>query len=265
MEGVTLADLDQQILASWCQSQPPIEPAEGTSPTQALLEEHAFMRDGTLTKGAVLLFAKDPTRWIPCAQVHVSQFKDVVRRGETVSVCIRDTILTGPLPRLLPLVEAAIGDFSGEMTFLDTDGGFKTVREYPRHAWIDGFLGAIMHRSYRSDSYVHMTINQGHLQILSPGTPSDDACHERVSNSDPRNPRISQAMGDMGLTMESITAETSLQDRMTALAHPVFEDLDVLDGASVALTVQSNVEAWNQLLDENRVDGRLLLSPIYNL
>lgn len=237
-----------------------------TSPTEDMLAEHSFMRDGSLTNAGVLLFAQNPSEFIPCARVHMARFQDFGAGDSKRELCTKDLILDGPLPKLVKQVEKSIYELSGDVTFFDTDGGMKKVEEYPKPAWYDGLLGALMHRSYRSGSYIHITINEGQMQILSPGTPSNPAePTRRTSEGGLRNPRISRGMADMGLTLKNLEHDTTLTERVTSLEQPVFEALDVLDGKSVSLTLKSNLDAWDQLLKANAVDGRMLLSPIYSL
>lgn len=260
-ERTGTADLDPQIVSTW-------RTVRGaTCPDDEMLERDGYLRDGHLTHAGILLFARDPSRYLPCARVHVAKFKDFPQRdGSHRSVCVKDLILDGPIPRLLRDIEEAVGELTGNVTFLDTDGGFKKVLEYPRPAWLDGMMGALMHRSYRSDSYVHVTIFEDRLQILSPGTPSEPLDHlGRTASEGVRNPRLTAGLGVLGYSMAQVDGDTSVQERVTSLEHPVFEELDVLDGSSVQLTVRSNLDAWDQLLDENRVDGRMLLSPIYSV
>lgn len=233
---------------------------------EEMLRAHGFMRENTLTNAGVLLFSKNPSAFIPCARVHIARFQAFGTGEAKHEVCTKDLILDGPLPKLMKQVEESILSLSGKVTFFDTDGGMKKVEEYPRPAWYDGLLGALMHRSYRSNSYIHITINENQMQIISPGTPSNpEEPTRRTATGGIRNPRISQGLAEMGLTLANLEQDTSLTERVTSLEEPVFEALDVLDGSSIRLTLKSNLEAWDQLLKANAVDGRMLLSPIYSL
>lgn len=256
-----VSDLDAQIMATWRTLR------GATCSDEELLERDGYLREGHLTHAGILLFAKDPSRYLPCARVHIAKFKDFTQEdGTHESLCIKDLILDGPIPRLLNEAEETVGELTGNVTFFDTDGGFKKVLEYPRPAWVDGLMGALMHRSYRSDSYVHITIFEDRLQILSPGTPSEPFNPQtRTASEGIRNPRLTAGLKALGYSMAQVDSDTSVQERVTSLERPVFEELDVLDGSSVRLTVRSNLDAWDQLLDENRVDGRMLLSPIYSV
>lgn len=259
-EGATPACLDADMVEAYrscCGS---------SAATEELLTEHAFMRDGRLTNAGVLLFAKNPSTYIPCARVHVARFQAFGKGTDRHELCTKDLILDGPIPKLIKQVEKSILDLSGDVTFFDTDGGLKKVEEYPRPAWYDGLLGALMHRSYRSRSYIHITINENQMQMLSPGTPSNpEEPYKRTSEGGLRNPRLSQGLSDLGLTLKNLEHNTSLTERITSLEQPAFESLDVLDGSAVQLTLKSNLEAWDQLLKANAVDGHMLLSPIYSL
>lgn len=260
-ERTGVRDADPQILATW-------RTIRATDCDDAeMLEREGYLRDGHLTHAGILLFAKDPARYLPCARVHIARFRDFTRTdGTHESVCIKDLILDGPIPRLLDEVQATVEELTGHVTFLDTDGGFKKVLAYPRPAWLDGLMGALMHRSYRSSSYVHVTILEDSMQILSPGTPSEPFRPQmRTAREGVRNPRLTAGLKVLGYSTAQVESDTSVQERVTSLERPVFEELDVLDGSSVRLTVRSNLEAWDQLLKENTVDGRMLLSPIYTL
>lgn len=239
----------------------------GAEPAGAsLLTQHQFMREGQLTNAGVLLFAENPTDYLPNACVHLAKFKEFQMRGQREAVCVKDLILDGPLPRLVTKVEDSILQLSDDMTIRDTDGSIHCVEDYPRPAWLDGLLGALMHRSYRSESYIHITIDEDRMQILSPGTPSAlEEGGRRGAQNGTRNPRITQALVSMGLSLEGMQSGTSQVERVTTLEEPCYEPMDVLDGNSVRLTLRSNLDAWNQLLEDNEVDGRMLLSPIYSL
>ena len=259
--AASLDDLDATLLDR-CRE------AEGFSgEADALLVRDGFLREGELTNGAVILFARNPSLFIPCARVHVSKLSSI-SEGED-PICVKDLILDGPLPSLIPAAEETIAELTGHVTFFDTDGSFKQVRDYPRQSWVDGLMGALMHRSYRSDSYVHITIFNDRMQIVSPGTPAledDGRCaSERTSMEESRNPRITRTLVRLGISRDSLDRDTSLFDHVTSLEHPVFDELDILDGQSVRLTIKSNIDAWDQLLKDNAVDGRMLLSPIYSL
>lgn len=260
-ERTSISDADGQILHTWRT----IRNATGSD--AQMLEDDGYLREGHLTHAGILLFATHPERYLPCARVHIARFKDFSQPdGGHESICIKDLILDGPIPRLLKDVETQVQELTGDVTFLDTDGGFKKVLAYPRPAWIDGLAGALMHRSYRSSSYVHITIFEDQMQILSPGTPTEPERPDlRTAREGGRNPRLSAGLAALGFSTAQTNSDTTLQERVTSLEHPVFDELDVLDGSSVRLTVRSNLDAWSQLLDENRVDGRMLLSPIYSL
>lgn len=262
-ERTSTRDVDRQIIHTWRTiRQTPTETSDAE-----LLEQEGYFREGHLTHAGILIFAKNPSRYLPCARVHIAKFKDIAKPdGTTESVCVKDLILDGPIPRLLSDVEENVEKLTGNVTFFDTDGRFKKVLEYPRPAWVDGLMGALMHRSYRSDSYVHITIYEDSLQILSPGTPSEPFRPEmRTASEGIRNPRLTAGLAVLGYSMAQMDSDTTTQERVTSLERPVFDELDVLDGKSVRLTVRSNLDAWDQLLDENRVDGRMLLSPIYSV
>lgn len=234
--------------------------------TAKLLTQRGFVRDGQLTNGCVLLFAKRPADYLPCARVHLSKFQEFGQGDSKTSICVKDLILDGPLPKLFNSVEESILKLSDDMTVRDTDGSIHTVEDYPRPAWMDGLLGALMHRSYRSNSYIHITLDKDHMQILSPGTASHaEEESRRTEQNGTRNPRITAALVDMGLSYDSMSCSTSLVERVTTLESADYESQDVLDGQSVMLTLRSNLDAWSQLLKDNEVDGQMLLSPIYSL
>ena len=259
--GASWDDLDGELLET-CR-----EALGYRGSNEGFLAEAGYLRNDALTNGAVIMFARSPNLLLPCARVHVGKFS-AVSAGEE-PICIRDLILDGPLPILISLAEETVAELTGHVTFLDTDGRLRQVRDYPRQTWVDGLIGALMHRSYRSSSYVHITIFNDRMQIVSPGTPTREedgsSTTTRTSLMESRNPRISHTLAALGISRESVERDSILFDHVTSLEHPVFDELDVLDGQSVRLTIKSNIGAWDQLLKENAVDGRMLLSPIYSI
>jgi ATP-dependent DNA helicase RecG len=154
------------------------------------LTYYSLYRDGHLTNAAVVLFAKEPTRYLPQCRVRLTVFKE----GKTSDSYSYDKVFEGNLFRnieeILQFFEVNIATQSkfSEKNWLREDVA------YPKLALREGLMNALIHRDFSSVSgTVHVAFYPGHLEIINSGSlyggysPSDLA---KSHLSVPRNPDI---------------------------------------------------------------------------
>lgn len=190
--GIDLDDLDEleirKTLKDLAQYQ------RGKVFTEKEIEEfltyYGLYQNGNLTNAAVVLFAKEPTRYLPQCRVRITVFKGT----KSSDSYIHDRILEGNLFRnideILQFFEVNIATKS---KFSDK----KWLREdktYPKLALREGLMNAIIHRDYSNVSgTVNVAFYPNHLEITNSGelfggyTPNDLTKNHL---SIPRNPDI---------------------------------------------------------------------------
>ena len=181
------------------------------------------------TNAGVLLFAKDPLRWIPGAWVQFVRWAGntiaddpiATRRfsGDLLSV-LRDVNAFVPLPtQSYPVAESVLRE--------------RTETDYPPVAIRELLLNAIMHRSYESNAPVRFYWYDDRIEIQSPGGLYGMASPENFPRqTDYRNPVIAEAMATLGYVNAFgrgvIRAQEALRRNGNPAAEFAFEPSHVL-------------------------------------
>jgi ATP-dependent DNA helicase RecG len=159
----------------------------GTSPEQLLIKLD-LIREGKLTRAAILLFGKRPQRFYSQALVKVGRF-----RNETLIVDDREIGGT-----LFDQVNGAIGYFREKLDtmFIMTGKPARdVVWEYPLEALREAVTNAVCHRDYLSNAHTQVRIYDKELLVMNPGgLPKELSIGDlkRKHDSFPRNRLIAQ-------------------------------------------------------------------------
>lgn len=87
-----------------------------------------------------------------------------------------------------------------DFQYLDENGIFKSVPEYPEFAWFEGIVNALVHRNYsiRGD-YIKVILFEDRLEIMSPGLLPNIVTVENILNQRySRNPKIAIILTEFG-------------------------------------------------------------------
>ena len=147
------------------------------------------------TNAAVLLFAKDPLRWIPGAEVVFVRWAGTTVAAEPVAARNFRGDLLNLLRELgafasLPIRSRPVAD-----TFLRE----RTEMDYPPIAVRELLLNAVMHRSYESTAPVRFYWYDDRIEIQSPGGLYGMASPENFPRQTAyRNPVLAEAMATLG-------------------------------------------------------------------
>lgn len=145
----------------------------------------------------ILLFGKDPRRWLPGAYVQFLQFNgtsladDIIAKqeisGDLLSVLRQLDIVTKAQVRQRPV---------------PVDGSVlreQVARTYPVTALREFLLNAVMHRSYQSNEPIRYYCFLDRVEIQSPGGLYGEARPENFPDqNDYRNPVLAEAMKILG-------------------------------------------------------------------
>lgn len=108
------------------------------------LTYYSLYRDGHLTNSAIVLFAKEPARFLPQCRIRLTVFKD----GKTYESYSYDKLFEGNLFRN---IEEVLQFFEVNIATVSKFSDKKWLREdvsYPKLAIREGLMNALIHRDY---------------------------------------------------------------------------------------------------------------------
>ncbi|MFA5414295.1 MAG: helix-turn-helix domain-containing protein [Methanoregula sp.] len=164
-----------------------------------ILQKLELIRDGKITRGAILLFGKNPQASFISAQIHMGQFKDAI-------TIIDDKLLKG---NLFSQVDAAVQLFQQYMQvryeFGEKSPGQEPLSamqrteiwDYPIKALREAVINALIHRDYfQTGAEVQIRVYDDRVVITNPGgLPEDmtvDELRQEGHRSLPRNTLLAQ-------------------------------------------------------------------------
>ena len=147
------------------------------------------------TNAAVLLFGKDPLRWIPGAWVQFVRWA-----GDSMSADVtEDKRFSGDLVNILRDLDALVSAQIQARPVPESTLRERTDADYPAVAIRELLLNAVMHRSYESNAPVHFYWYEDRIEIQNPGGLYGMATPENFpGRTDYRNPVVSEAMATLG-------------------------------------------------------------------
>jgi ATP-dependent DNA helicase RecG len=170
----------------------------GENVEQVLLKRGCLVeQDGNVrpTNAGVLLFGKDPQRFIRGADITAVRFA-----GEAMSDTFSRQDIVGTLPDQIRRAETFLVDHLRKDIQLGQSMAREENFEYPMEAARELVVNAVAHRDYRiSGDGIRLFIFSSRMEVTSPGglpgpVTIDNIKDERFS----RNPAIVQVLSDMG-------------------------------------------------------------------
>ena len=146
------------------------------------LKKLGLLRDGQLTRAAVLLFGKEPQRFYPSAFVKIGRF-----RSPTLIVDDREIYGT-----LFEQVDGAMGYFREH---LQTRFEFRgepardVIWEYPLDALREAITNAACHRDYLDTPHIQVRWYDDRVTFFNPGGIPPPLTLEELKREHPSNPR----------------------------------------------------------------------------
>jgi ATP-dependent DNA helicase RecG len=203
--NATWFDLDADLVAAFVNR---IQP--GKDP-QALLSQTYHLLD--LSRGlpcpnmaALLLFAKDPSRWHPRAGIDFVKYEGTDRQhGSSLNV-VKRIRFEAPLVRLIDEAVGRIKEHIRERTILH-DLFFRERLEYPTFAWQEALVNAVAHRDYSlSGACIEVWMFDDHISVRSPGAPPPPVTLEQLRRQKSvhfsRNPLMVRVLAELGYLRE---------------------------------------------------------------
>lgn len=254
--GASIDDLDGSSLASYRRllntHRTPLE----------VLRDRTLSTDESVTVAGVLLFWKNPQRFLPNAVLRVSRFDGTKRLTGRDQNLVNDKMIEAPIPRLVTEAQKVVRQLQPTRKALSSNGLFEEVPTVPEDAWLEGIVNALVHRSYSiQGDHVHVDIFDDRIEIFSPGRfPQVVSLHDPLSiRRYARNPRIVRVCYDLKICQELGEGISRIFSEMAGagLAEPTYSQ----DGAGVTLTLSTR--PVNEALDRRFPEGiREILSAL---
>lgn len=182
-----------------------------------ILNARANVSKNRITVAAVLMFAKDPSKYLPQSRVKLIRYDGTkTETGSRLNI-VKEEVFEQSLPLLVEEIKTTISSQLREFNTLSKNGHFIKVPEYPEFAWLEGVVNAIVHRDYSiAGDYIKIFIYDDRLEIVSPGKlPSIVTLENLKYTRFSRNPRIARLMSEFGYVKEINEEVNRIFDEMS--------------------------------------------------
>lgn len=201
-------------------------------PIQSILAKLDLLREGKLTRGALLLFGQQPQQLFLSGSIHMGRFKDAI-------TIVDDKLLRGNLFQQLEQamqlfrqylqVRYAIPSAVGEGTMVDAVRRHEQW-DYPLEALREAVVNALVHRDYfETGMDTQIRVYEDRVVISNPGGLPEGMTTEELRHeghrSIPRNPLLAQVFYYAELAEKWGTGTTRMIRRCLdeGLPEPTFE------------------------------------------
>jgi len=158
-----------------------------------------------IKKAGVLLFAKDPEKYITSASLRYIRYEGAEAKVGTEYNAVKDVRFENNIPWIIDQVKRFLKATLKDYFFLDLETGrFNKVPEYPEEAWLEGIVNALCHRSYNvQGNAIYIKHYDDRLEISNSGPLPAQVNVENIRTERfSRNPRIARALEDMGFVRQ---------------------------------------------------------------
>lgn len=248
-------DFDMQKIGKFCSLiKRNVESTEDHSNEAILQSAHlARFRGESLVcnNACALLFAVDPQSVFPGAYVHFLRYNgNEAKSGREYNV-IKDRLISGTIIDVIKETASLIDNSLREFTDF-RDGKFSTVPEYPRDAWYEMLVNAVVHRSYHIKSApIFVRVFDDRMEIESPGGFMPQITPETIVGMHrPRNLFLMLALREFGEVRCISEGTRRMVAEMEHAALPPPEFRQLRSGSfSVICTLRNNIADRSNLLD----------------
>ena len=249
VEDSSIDDVDLQLLQQYKEKL-------GTSLSyEEILDARGLLKKGHLTNAGILLFAKHPTKFLPNARLRLLKFDGTrFETGQRLNI-IKEINYEDAIPKIIQQVKNAITLQLREFQYLDENGVFKVIPEYPEFAWFEGIVNSLTHRNYSiMGDHIRVSLYDDRLEILSPGKlPNIVTLDNMLNTRYSRNPRIACVLGEFGWVKELNEGVKRIYDEMQMyfLKSPTYSEPN---GNSVLLVLENSITS-RQLRTDDKISS----------
>lgn len=219
-----------------------------------------------LTNAGMLLFGKNPSIYLPNARVRVLKFEGLNFQVGTEMNIVKDKTFDKCLYRTIKEVRTFINSQLREFTYLNSNGIFETVPEFPEFAWFEGVVNAITHRDYSNiGEYITVKLFDDRLEIYSPGKLGGFVTIDNMQNKRySRNPQIARVLVEFGFVRELNEGVKRIYKEMKEfyLKEPIYSEPD---NHSLLLVLDNNIEVRSKRKKETMLKNNKISDKWKNL
>lgn len=227
-----------------------------SSSFENILESRGFMRKGHLTVAGILLFSKYPTKFFPGARLRLIKYDGIkMETGRRLNI-IKEITFDSAIPKIIQDVRSAINLQIRDFQFLNSDGTFVVIPEYPEFAWFEGIVNSLTHRNYSlNGDCVKVFLYDDRIEISSPGKLPNIVSLENMMNTRySRNPRIARTLIEFGWVKELNEGVKRIYDEMQSfyLKSPEYSEpnnnvLLILENSITSRALRSVDRVFNEI------------------
>jgi ATP-dependent DNA helicase RecG len=216
-----------------------------------LVKRHlAIKKDGQ--KAGVLLFAKDPEKYITSASLRYIRYEGTDAKVGTEHNVVKDERFENNIPWIIDQVKKFLKATLKDYYFLDLETGrFNKVPEYPEEAWLEGVVNALCHRSYNvQGNAIYIKHYDDRLEISNSGPLPAQVNVENIRTERfSRNPRIARALEDMGFVRQLKEGVSRIYQSMekSMLSTPEY----VEKNGNVYLTLRNKISNHTKTISDS--------------
>ena len=247
VEDSSIEDIDLELVESYRKNM-----SLTNSNLEDILKARNFIKKGLLTNACVLLFAKEPTKYLPQARLKFVRYDGTKARVGTEINIIKEKTFDKAIPKIITEVKEFIKTQLKEFQYLDgEEGSFKSMPEYPEFAWFEGIVNALTHRNYSiRGEYIKFIMFDDRIEIHSPGRlPNIVTIENILTQRYSRNPRVARVLSEFGWVKEMNEGVKRIYSEMEKffLKKPVYSE----PGNNVLLVLENNILNRNIRIDDN--------------
>jgi len=194
--GASLHDIDPALVKSYLARALQVRhiDLDPDTPVETALESLELLKEGKLTHAAILLFGRNPQKFIDQAEIRCAKF-----RGDDVTQPYSNMkVIRGAIVAQIDQTEQFIRDNIAKAAWLPKEKFEREESwEYPPDAFREAVINAVCHRDYQSSGNVQVSIFTNSLEILNPGLLPSTLTIEslkRRHSSKPRNRLIAEIL-----------------------------------------------------------------------
>jgi ATP-dependent DNA helicase RecG len=198
--GTTMADLDMSLIKREFLPKAVVEEVlwEDKRPLEEQLASLGFfdLRYNCPTNGAIVLFGKNPERYLHGSYVQYVRFKGKDRACDIINEHKFSGNLSKELSKIDTFIETSISQKRPIPVSVLRE---ETISKYPYWATRELLMNAIMHRDYETNAPVQFYEYDDRIEVQNPGGLYGKVSPANFPNvSDYRNPFIAEAMKILG-------------------------------------------------------------------
>jgi ATP-dependent DNA helicase RecG len=223
-----------------------------------LVKRHLAKKKDTvyqLKNAAVLLFTKDPEKYIPSASVRYVRYDGTEALTGVSHNVVKDERFENNIPNLIDELKKFLKASFKDYYFLDMEEGrFKKVPEYPEEAWLEGIVNALCHRSYNvQGNSIYIKHFDNRLEISNSGPLPAQVTIENIKTERfARNPRVARVLEDMGYVRQLNEGVSRIYESMekSMLSTPEYKE----ENGNVYLILRNKISEHSKTIHDSIIE-----------